>query len=152
MTITERDMARTLHMASDDLPWVPVGPEAELRIIHARPDEDFVATQLRAQPGAEQGLHRHLAPVFGFTSRGAWGHDRTYEYRPGTYVYETPGVVHKFLNGPEVSEVFFINHGVIEFVDATGTEVIRSLTLAQMAEHYLAGCEEAGLPRPNVLF
>lgn len=151
MSSSSDTLARTLHLAPDDLPWVPVGPGTELRIFHARPDEGFVATHFRAAPNAEQGLHRHLAPVFGYTIAGAWGHDRKYEYRPGTYVFETPGVVHQFLNGPGESEVFFINHGDLEFIDPSGKEVVRTFTLKDMVATYLSGCEELGKPRPNIL-
>jgi quercetin dioxygenase-like cupin family protein len=151
MTSAASEMDRTLHLASEDVPWVSLSDGSELRILHARPEEDFVATQFRAHPWAEHGLHRHLAPVFGFTSIGAWGHNRKYEYGPGSYIFETPGVPHKFLNGPGISEVFFINHGSIEFFDPDTMEISGSMTLAQMVETYMNGCEQAGLPRPNIL-
>lgn len=151
MTSTARQIDRTLHLASEDIPWVALSEDSELRVLHARPEEEFLATQFRAHPGAEHSLHRHTAPVFGFTSKGAWGHNRNYEYRPGSYIFETPGVAHKFLNGPGVSEVFFVAHGTIEFIDPATNEVSGSMTLAQMVDAYMAGCEKAGLPRPNIL-
>ena len=141
----------TLHISPDEehLPWIETSPGIEIRLLHARPDENLIATQFRAHPHAETGLHRHDGPVFGVTLSGAWGHDRRYIYHRGTYIYETPGVVHRFLNGPDISEVYFISQCNIEFLD--GKKIIARVTAADMLREYLEGCERAGVPRPNIL-
>ena len=145
-------LARTLHLATDQIPWVPAGIEgSEQRLIHSCPDEGFVVTQLRAQPGIASGLHRHHAGVLAYTLKGAWGHDRRFEYTPGTYIFETPGVLHRFLNGPQVSEVLFINFSVIEMVDPSSKAVIATITPQDTANAYFEKCEELGISRPNVL-
>lgn len=143
--------ARTLHLATEDLPWAPLAEGMETRIIHARLEEGYLATQVRAHPGVVSQLHRHGTPVIGYTTKGAWGHDRRFEYRPGTYIFETPGVLHRFLNGPNVSEVFFNSHGDIEMVDPETKEVVSTLTPADRVAAYFSMCEELDLPRPNVL-
>ena len=144
-------MFRTLHSNPDDegLPWIPSSPGIALRVLHARPSENLIATQFRAQPNAETSLHRHDGPVFGVAISGAWGHDRQYLYRAGTYIYETPGVVHRFLNGPDTSEVYFINQGNIEFME--DGKVASRVAAADMLRNDLEGCETVGLARPNIL-
>jgi 2,4'-dihydroxyacetophenone dioxygenase len=150
--LTDLDaVRRTLHFHSEDIPWVRSGSGTQIRVLHARPDEGFIATQFRAEPGAETGLHRHTAPVFGFTTLGRWGHDRRFAYHPGTYIFETPGVVHRFLNGPEPTEVFFVNLGDIEQVDPSGSCVVGRTTPRDTLLTYLERCESAGLARPNLL-
>jgi quercetin dioxygenase-like cupin family protein len=144
-------LARTLHLDVGDVPWTPSGPGTELRVLHARPEESFIALQYRAQPGAETPLHRHKGLAFGFTIRGHWGHDRQYLYRPGTYLFETPEVVHQFLNGPEVTEAYFVNHGDLEMLDADGHEVAARFTITDMMNSYFQACESAEVTRPNIL-
>lgn len=145
-------LARTLHVDTNDIPWVPSGVEgADQRLVQSRLEEGFVVTQFRAQPGIVSGLHRHRAGVLGYTLKGRWGHDRRFEYSPGTYIFETPGVLHRFMNGPDVSEVLFINFSVIEMVDPSTKEVIATITPQDTADAYFTKCEELGIPRPNVL-
>ena len=141
----------TLHLHSDSIPWVDFGGGTSVRILHARPSENFIVTQINADPGSESQLHRHLGPVFGWTVEGRWGHDRTYEYRPGTYIFETPGVLHKFLGGDQPINAVFMSFGILEFVDEDTQEVIQSLGPEAVVQHYMQKCEELGLGRPNIL-
>jgi 2,4'-dihydroxyacetophenone dioxygenase len=107
---------------------------------------------VRAFPNTETPLHRHLGHAFGYTLKGAWGHDRMFKYTPGVYNYETPGVVHQFLNGPQVTEVLFINEGVLEFVNPQSTdEVTGRLTAADLLRGYYEACEAASIERPAIL-
>jgi hypothetical protein len=48
---------------------------------------------------------------------GSWGHDQEHRYRPGTYIFETPTVIHRFVNGPSVTEAVFVSFGDLEFID-----------------------------------
>jgi len=143
------DVKSTLHISDTDVPWIESAPGFEFRILQARLDDPLVVNELRAQPGVESPLHRHDTPVLAWTIEGAWGHDRRYLYRPGTYVYETPGVVHRFLNGPEVTVALFIQTGDLVNLEDGDTGVLK--TLAQRVSWYFEACETAGLPRPNVL-
>lgn len=141
----------TLHRHSDEVPFVAFGGGTNVRILHARPSEGFVVTQVKADPGAESKLHRHLGPVFGWTLDGRWGHDHTYEYRPGTYIFETPGVIHKFYGGDKTIDAIFISHGVLEFIDEDTMEVAASLAPDMIVKQYMEACEKAGVGRPNIL-
>jgi 2,4'-dihydroxyacetophenone dioxygenase len=141
----------TLHIHSDEIPWIEFVTGVQVRILHARPSEDFIVTQIKADPGAESGLHRHLGPVFGWTVSGHWGHDRNFEYRPGTYIFETPGVIHKFIAGSEPVDAVYISHGALEHIDPQTLEATQSISPTDYLEHYLASCEKAGYARPNFL-
>jgi quercetin dioxygenase-like cupin family protein len=141
----------TLHLHSKDIPWVDFGDGANVRILHARPSEDFVVTEILANPGWESKLHRHLRPVFGWTLDGRWGHDRTYEYRPGTYIFETPGVIHKFYGGDKPVNAVFVSYGSLEFIDENTREVIQSLAPEMIVKQYMEACEKTGVGRPNIL-
>src|SRR5262249_37169290 len=140
------ELLKTLHIHSDELPFIESEPGLETRILQARPEEGLGVAQLRAQPGAASRLHRHLSPAFGWTLLGAWGHDQPYSYRPGSYIYETTGVVHRLLNGPAVTEAVFISTGITEWIDPETQEVTGVLSPAGMREGYLAACEAQGLP------
>jgi 2,4'-dihydroxyacetophenone dioxygenase len=141
----------TLHNHSSSVPWVDFDGGTRVRILHARPSEDFIVTQIHAPPGSESRLHRHLGPVFGWTNEGRWGHDHTFEYSPGTYIFETPGVNHRFYAGDNHVEAIFVSYGILEFINPETLEVSGSLDSAGTLNYYMEMCEKAGLPRPNVL-
>lgn len=147
------EVTQTLHIRNEDVPWASSAPGFEFRILQAHLEDSILVQEMRAQPGVESYLHRHVTPLLAWTTEGAWGHDRQYQYVPGTYVYETPGVVHRFLNGPGVTVVLFLQgggSGEIEILDDAG-EQVAVITLAERVESYFAACETAGLPRPNIL-
>ncbi|MDE8654528.1 cupin domain-containing protein [Novosphingobium album (ex Liu et al. 2023)] len=142
----------TTHVDCADIPWITVAPGLEQRVLQARPDENLIVTQSRYQPHFTHGLHRHLGPIHGYTIAGAWGHeDGRYPYRPGVYLYEPAGVVHRFFNGPAVSQAMFVTFGDIELLDPATRAVIRRDDAAGQARRYLEGCEAAGVARPPIL-
>jgi 2,4'-dihydroxyacetophenone dioxygenase len=144
---------KTLHIDAEEIPWVTyerAGIVSSRRLLQVRPEEDLLVTQMSCGPSAVGALHRHHGPVYAFTQAGSWGHDRQFLYRPGVYVYETPGVVHRFLSGPEGATATFIYHGDVDFI-GDGGEVVDSYTPANMLARYLEECEAQGLPRPNLL-
>jgi 2,4'-dihydroxyacetophenone dioxygenase len=141
----------TLHLHADDVPFVTFQGATKTRVLHARPDEDFVVAQILAPPGEKSGLHKHNGPVFGWTNRGTWGHDERFEYRPGTYIFETPGVPHRFHAGPSEVDAVFVSYGTLDMLDPETAEVVATVSVASALRAYLEGCEAAGLSRPNVL-
>lgn len=147
----------TLHMHVDDVPWVSQSGKIEVdgvesRVLHARPEEGFVVTNIRTGPGVLSPMHRHIGPSFAYTIKGAWGHDTTYSYRTGTYVFETPGVIHRFYSGHEpVTEVIFVVYATLEFIDPESMEVTGTATPFDVVQSYFESCEAAGFGRPNIL-
>src|SRR3546814_1711772 len=103
-------------------------------------------TQLRVQSGYVIDLQKHsFSQVsIGFTLKCAWGHDEQYLYRPGTYIFETPGVIHQFLNGPEESKILFFGDLALDFVDPETLDVISVVTADKIIDKYLQKCAEKG--------
>lgn len=142
----------TRHVLLDDYPWVEMSPGLDTRVLQARPAEQMIMMQTRAHPGAVSALHRHLGPVFGLTQQGAWGHHPSdFPFKPGSYICEPLNELHRFHNGPDISEIFFVYHGDVEIMDERGREVLGRSNAATALARYLQQCEQLGLPRPNVL-
>ena len=136
----DTELLETLHIDSTTVPFVEFEPGVEGRLLHVRLDEEVVVTQARSQPGVVSRLHRHPHPVYAWTLRGAWGHDRRFLYRPGTYVFETPGVAHRFLCGPDVAEAVFITIGNVEWLDPQTQEVMHVSTPEARLKAYVEAC------------
>lgn len=145
------DGLRTMHLAGDDAVFIELEPGLEYRLLQVRPDDGVVSALLRGKPGATSSLHRHTKPVFGYTVKGSWGHDASCEYRAGSYIFETPGVDHRYVNGPEETEALFISFGDVEVLDEGSREVVGLVTSDLMVSTYYGRCEELGIPRPSFL-
>lgn len=142
----------TTHRDVEDFPWVSGGPGLMRRIIHASVEDSLSVTQLRAEPFWTSGLHLHAGTTMGWTTSGAWSHvPDDYNYKPGTYVFEAVNELHRFRNGPGITEAIFMTIGPVDYYDDEGTTMIGRDDAAAKLRSYLEGCEAAGLPRPNVL-
>ena len=76
------------------LPWMPVSPGLELKLLRGGDDDDTRALLLRLQPGTLMPLHRHAGEVHAFNLSGSRLLIETNEVvGPGSYVYEPPGNV-----------------------------------------------------------
>jgi quercetin dioxygenase-like cupin family protein len=140
-----KELEKTLHIHSPELPYIEVGTGTEARILVARQEEGIFAIQFRAQPFVKSPLHRHDRPVLGYTLRGQWGHDEQYLYRPGTMIYETPGVIHQFINGPEVTEAIFFGDPDLEFIDPETLKEKGRYSATDMISGYIATCATLGI-------
>ena len=119
-------LVNTYHVDIEDIPWTQTRPGMEVRRIYSDPERGISVLQMRAQPWVTTPPHRHEGMVLGITTRGAWSHDpKEYVYKPGSFIAE-PNEVHRFFNGPEISEVFFISGpGATIDYDEAGNEVVR---------------------------
>jgi quercetin dioxygenase-like cupin family protein len=147
------DPTGTLHIHSEDVPFVDQGSSGiEIRLLQASADDGVLSAEYRFAPGVVGPLHRHLGPVYGFTSEGRWGHDTNFDYRRGSYIYEVPGIIHRFMSGPDGSvRAFFVEYGGIEAIDGESSEPLVMLGVPERVRLYFNACEAAGLPRPNIL-
>ena len=142
----------TSHLHSEEIPFVSSGvPGMEQRLLHYREGERMVASQLRAAPFTVSGKHVHQGPVYAFTTGGCWGHDHTYEYVKGTYIFEPIDVVHQFFSGPQTVDAFFVTYGDLQWFDEETDELAGSLGPEGIVANYFERCEEQGAPRPNIL-
>jgi 2,4'-dihydroxyacetophenone dioxygenase len=152
MTNLKKLLVSTAHAQFDNYPWIEFLPGQELKVVQARLADNLTVIQFRAQPGVRSGLHRHMGFVFGVTTKGAWSHDPDdFAYHPNSYVCEPLGELHRFYNGPQVTEACYISIGDTEYFDDEGREVVGRSDPAKLVTEYLAKCEERRLPRPNVL-
>lgn len=143
-----KELEKTLHLHTQDLPYITTAPGMETRVIHAKVEDDFFVTQLRAAPGCVSGFHKHSFKrhgASGYTLRGRWGHDHQYLYGPGTYIFETPDVIHQFFNGPEETEVLFFGDFAVDFIDPKTLGVTGSLTSREFMDKYLDLCAKKGV-------
>jgi 2,4'-dihydroxyacetophenone dioxygenase len=140
-----------VHLGRDDLPYVDIGDGSKLRVLQVKPKEGLCVVENIFQAGYEVPTHKHTGPVWGYTRTGAWKY-KEYDYvnRAGSFLYEPAGSVHTLQCIEDNTEVWFHMYGSNINLDADGniTFVVNG---ADTLEFYLAMCEQAGLPRPNVL-
>jgi acetyl esterase len=131
-------MSEIFHLReSDELPWMPVSPGFDLKVLHGTVDDDTRALLLRVQPGTVVGLHRHSAEVHGFNLSGQRKLLETGEViGPGGYVYEPPGNVDSWMAvGEEPLLTVVTVRGSVEDLDEHG-KVTTTTTTSSIAESY----------------
>ena len=145
-------LVHTLDAQFNDFPYVNGREGMDMKVVLAREDEELLVVQFRARPHVRSGLHRHPKSVFGFTTRGAWSHEPdNFKYQPDSFICEPINELHRFINGPDVTEGYFISHGGSEYVDEATGEVVSRFGAADALTNYLQKCEAAKIPRPNIL-
>jgi quercetin dioxygenase-like cupin family protein len=150
MSILDDVEIDTEHLHGDELPWVSNGNVA-YRLLLARESDNLVVTHWRAAPHTKSGFHRHLGSVLVFTLAGTWSHrPDVMDYRPGSYVAEPVGALHRFFAGPSPVEAIGYSFGDTEAVNAQG-EVVGVQTLRTKVDDYYKQCEAQGFGRPAIL-
>jgi len=149
MTLATAPQAQ--HLGADDLPFVDIGGGSKLKVLQVKEREGLWIVENVFQRGYEVQKHRHTGPVWGYTTSGAWKY-KEYDYvnRAGSFLYEPAGSVHTLQCIEDDTRVWFHMYGCNLNLDADGN-VEAVLDGAGTLAFYLAMCEEAGLPRPNVL-
>ena len=149
MTLATAPQAQ--HLGADDLPFVDIGGGSKLKVLQVKEREGLWIVENVFQRGYEVQKHRHTGPVWGYTTSGAWKY-KEYDYvnRAGSFLYEPAGSVHTLQCIEDDTRVWFHMYGSNLNLDADGN-VEAVLDGAGTLAFYLAMCEEAGLPRPNVL-
>ena len=140
-----------VHIGAEELPFVDIGGGNLLKVIQVKEREGLWIVENVFQTGFEVQTHRHTGPVWGYTTSGAWKY-KEYDYvnRAGSFLYEPAGSVHTLQCIENDTQVWFHMYGVNLNLDADGN-VESVADGAGTLAFYLAMCEEAGLPRPNVL-
>ena len=150
MSVTQ-SVPPALHRGADELPFVEIGGGNKLKVLQVDANEGLWVVENIFQRNYEVQTHRHTGPVYGYTTSGAWKYKEYNEVnRAGSFLFEPAGSVHTLTVLEDDTHVWFQMYGVNLNLDADGN--IESVfdgpgTLAA----YLALCEAAGLPRPNVL-
>lgn len=122
------------------LPWVPISPGFQFKLLRATSDDDTWIELLRLEPGTVIPRHRHTGEVHALTLAGHRKLLDTGEIvGPGGYVYEPPGNTDSWMAvGDEPLIVFVTLRGAIEYVDDHGN-VVRRSTATTAAEAYRRG-------------
>lgn len=143
-----------LHRGEKELPFVPYQEGATFQLLHADIEAGLWVVRLRAQPGVTIQRHKHTGEVFAFTIQGSWKYLEYPEINvAGSYLFEPAGSVHTLHVPPsnrEITDVWFAIRGANLNLDAHG-KVESVLDAATVLEIYLAGCRDAGFPRPKVI-
>jgi len=143
-----------LHRGEKDLPFVPYLERATFQLLHVDIESGLWVVRLRAEPDVTIQRHRHTGEVFAFTIQGAWKYLEYPEVNvAGSYLFEPAGSIHT-LHVPKtnkiVTDVWFAIRGANLNLDDRGN-VESVVDAGTVLELYLAGCRQAGHPRPNVI-
>lgn len=143
-----------LHRGESDLPFVPYQEGVTFQLLQVDIEGGFFVVRVRGEPGRTIQRHKHTGEIFAFTSAGSWKYLEYPEVNTaGSYLYEPAGSVHT-LHFPEtnteITDVSFVLHGANLNLDAEGN-VESVLDASAALAVYCAACENAGLPRPNVI-
>ena len=130
----------------DESPYVPFKPNVFIRHLAFDVRHNAFANILWVNKGGMLGRHRHRGPVFACVLEGSW---RYLEYdwvaRPGSYVQESPGVIHTLVSDdPNGMKTFFWLNGSLEFYDEHDN-LLETMDVFWFIDHYLNYCREHGL-------
>jgi hypothetical protein len=133
---------------------VPYQERATFQLLQVDIDSGLWVVRLRAEPDVTIQRHRHTGEVFAFTIQGAWKYLEYPEINvAGSYLFEPAGSIHT-LHVPKtntsVTDVWFAIRGANLNLDDQGN-VESVVDAGAVLELYLAGCRQAGHPRPQVI-
>jgi quercetin dioxygenase-like cupin family protein len=132
----------TLSTTMDALPWQPVKPGFDIKVIRGvDSDDDTIVELLRLEPGTEIARHRHTGEVHAFNLAGSRELTETGEIvGPGAYVYEPPGNVDSWRAVGDAPVVVLVTvRGAIEYLDDEG-RVLRTNTNSAATRRYAEYC------------
>ena len=141
-----REYARPdIHVGAgeEESPWVPFRENVYIRHLAFDVRTNSYANLLWVKKGGMLGRHRHRGPVFACVLEGSW---RYLEYdwvaRPGSYVRESPGVIHTLVSDdPNGMKTFFYINGAIEFFD-DNDNLLETLDVFWFIDHYVSNCRK----------
>lgn len=143
-----------VHRDDESLPYLTIDQGIEIKVLQIKVKEGLWVIRNRFAPGAKVQTHKHTGGVFAFTTRGAWRYrESDFVNTAGSYLYEPAGSVHTLVvpeQNTEPTEVWFAITGANLNLDANGN-VEMVIDAGLVLSFYLAGCEAAGLGKPNVI-
>ena len=149
--MTVVDIPTAVHLGAADLPFVEIGDGSQLKVIMVEEAKNLWIIENVFRAGYEVQRHKHTGGVYAYTTSGAW---RYKEYsdvnRAGSFLYEPADSVHTLQVLEDDTHVWFQIYGHNLNLDANG-EVESVSDGPRTLAVYLSLCEQAGLPRPNVL-
>ncbi|MBU3750726.1 MAG: cupin [Mycobacterium sp.] len=140
-----------IHLGATELPFVDIGDGSKLKVIMVDPARRLWIIENVFQAGYEVQRHKHTGPVYAYTTSGAWKYKEYDDVnRAGSFLFEPANSVHTLQVVEDDTHVWFQIYGSNLNLDADG-EVESVSDGSSTLAVYLNLCEQAGLPRPNVL-
>lgn len=132
-----------LSATIDALPWQPISPGFDLKVIHgSSSDDDTRVLLLRLAPGTTVARHRHGGEVHALNLAGTREIlDTGKVIGPGGYEYEPPGTVDSWRAIGDVPVVVFATiRGALEYLDEHGNALSCSTTrsVSEAYRHFAA--------------
>ena len=140
-----------IHIGAEELPFVDLGDGSKLKVIMVDAAQELWIIENIFVAGYQVQRHRHTGPVYAYTTSGAWRY-KEYDYvnRAGSFLFEPANSVHTLQVLEDNTHVWFQIYGSNLNLD-DDDEVDSISDGASALAVYLKLCEQAGLPRPNVL-
>ena len=140
-----------IHIGAEELPFVDLGDGSKLKVIMVDAAQELWIIENIFMAGYQVQRHRHTGPVYAYTTSGAWRY-KEYDYvnRAGSFLFEPANSVHTLQVLEDNTHVWFQIYGSNLNLD-DDDEVDSISDGASALAVYLKLCEQAGLPRPNVL-
>ena len=108
-------------LTPDDLPWKPLGPGIEMKILNANETSGCWSVLIRMLPGSRLTPHRHIGASEFLVLKGKGSHPQAGNFKPGDYAYERAGAVHTEVRAEEEIVIYMISHGAGEFLKPDGS-------------------------------
>ena len=140
-----------IHIGAEELPFVDLGDGSKLKVIMVDAAQELWIIENIFVAGYQVHRHKHTGPVYAYTTSGAWRY-KEYDYvnRAGSFLFEPANSVHTLQVLEDNTHVWFQIYGSNLNLD-DDDEVDSISDGASALAVYLKLCEQAGLPRPNVL-
>jgi 2,4'-dihydroxyacetophenone dioxygenase len=142
-----------IHIAADevDSPKIEVFPDIFVRFLSFDVRNNSFSNITMVPNGGIIGRHRHRGSVVGVVLEGSW---RYLEYdwvaRPGSFIHESPGVIHTLSAGPGMKTFFAIN-GTLEYFDDQD-QLTQVQDVFWAINCYVSHCEKHGITVNKALF
>ncbi|NWG45043.1 MAG: 2,4'-dihydroxyacetophenone dioxygenase family protein [Alphaproteobacteria bacterium] len=141
--------AGTLHIGTDDLPWLDAGDGSALQLLHVDLDQGLWISNTRLAPGYRVTTHFHTGFVYAVTLQGSWYYLEAPEAvnRPGSYLFEPAGSRHTLVTPKDQSGdtiVWFAIYGANINLDADGN-VLSIIDARTALELYRGYCDALDL-------
>ena len=115
----------TLHVAEDDLAFVPIAEGVEVKVVHVDLKQGVWIVFNRFHPGAKIPAHYHSGQVYAVTLQGEWFYKESPEAvnKPGSYLFEPAASKHTLMVPKDqdgTTVVWFAVYGVNVQLDEDG--------------------------------
>lgn len=145
---TATDQA-TLHVGTDDLPWLEAGDGSAIQLLHVDLQQGIWISKSRIPPGHRVMKHYHTGIVYAVTLQGRWFYAETPEAvnNPGSYLFEPAGSLHTLCTPPDQEGdtiAWFAIYGANVNVDDEG-KIVSIFDAHAVLEIYRGYCEALGL-------